>query len=161
MSLRDVPLYHRQRQKWFCGPNRLRIAHPSMQSGVSIQHFCPSVCPSVRPSSTGIVSKLGTYIVKRFPSGRAIIRVFLQLDRYTWKTLGCLGGGTGLMWFPVPVGPEMDISTEFPHLLRYHSLYWRTTTIDYSNFTIWRSRDRRDIGFRSRYFRFRPVGKPR
>ena len=39
-----------------------------------------------------------------------------------WKIWDLLWGGKGLVWFPVPVWPEMDISTEFPHLLRYHFL---------------------------------------
>ena len=44
--------------------------------------------------------------------------------------MGLPRGGTGLVLFPVvPVGPEKDISTEFPHLLSTDGLRLSTTEI--------------------------------
>ena len=72
---------------------------------------------------------------------------------YEWKTHSLLRGGMGLEWFPVLDGPEVGSPTEVPHQLHFRAYC--------SDVAKWSTRDRRDFCFRSRYFQFRPGGKPR
>jgi len=70
-----------------------------------------------------------------------------------WKEIGVISGScrAGSAWVA-----RLRFYTSFT------PAFYRLTTATYdSNITKWWTRDRRDFYFRSRYFRFRPGGKPR